>query len=380
MKPPYNVLHIVATNHLSGAERMVQLIGKNLNHEVFHPIIVCTGEPLSQIYKRDGHVVEIADVLQPLPGNILRLRSIIRKRNIHLIHAHDHRASLLAWLGTRLLGRIPVISHIHSTNPWLKGWQPFKLVEIIIRNRYDISIACSDTVRNYFLRYNPFLKTGKILTVTNGIEIEGHSPVNQDIVLNSLEIPPERFIYGTVGRLHHLKGIDLLLRAFKVVSACSEQALLLIVGSGPEEHALKALARELGLEDRVVFTGYREDVYNLFQVMDVFVLASRWEGLPMVLMEAMSRSLPVVATDVGGVRELVRPGETGLLVNSGDVAELAEKMIFLYRQRGFAVALATSGFELIRGRFDITKQVKRIEKLYQALLEGGEQPCSVNRC
>ncbi|MEW6181592.1 MAG: glycosyltransferase family 4 protein [Bacillota bacterium] len=366
---PYNILHLLSTNRLSGAERIVQLITRHLNSSRFHSIITCGGDPLREVYKADGHPVEVMDVRFPTPSNIFRLRGILKYRHVHLIHAHDHRASLLAWMSSRfLLRRIPMISHIHNANPWLKQWHPFKLVDLVMRNRYNISIACSETVKEYYLRHNFTLKPTKVVTVTNGIEINDYGKVNRDAVAQNTGLPTQRFVFGTVGRLDEQKGIDLLLHAFREVANRLENVSLVIVGTGPDEQVLKKTARQLGINEHVVFTGYREDVHELMQVMDVFVLASRWEGLPMVLMEAMALGIPVIASDVGGVRELVRPGETGLLVAAKDTADLAAKMCYLYRDRELAAELARAGAALVCENHNMARQVQKIEDIYNILL------------
>jgi glycosyltransferase involved in cell wall biosynthesis len=365
---PYNILHLLSTNRLSGAERVVQLIARHLDPGLFRIIIACGGDPLRKVYEAGGHTVEVADVRLPTLRNVIRLRSIVRSRKVRLIHAHDHRASLLAWLGAGFPHRIPVVSHIHNANPWLKGRHPYRLVELLMRNRYDISVACSDMVRKYFLRHNFTLLPTKVVTVTNGIEIKDWGRVNRDLVAQNLGLPIQHFIFGTVGRLDEQKGIDLLLEAFKEVTGRLEDVYLLVVGTGPDEQGLKKLARELGINERVIFTGYREDVYDLMQIMNVFVLASRWEGLPMVLMEAMARGVPVIASDVGGVKELVRPEETGLLFVSGDTKDLAQKMCYLCQEKEVADRLAEAGSELVSESFNVVHQVQKIEKIYSAFL------------
>lgn len=368
MNKPYNILHIVATGRLNGAERMVQLICRHMLRDTFNPFIVCAGEPLCGIYRSEGHPVETSDVLLPLPGNVIRLRSIINRKRINLIHAHDHRASLTAWLASRFSSGIPLVSHIHNTNPWLTGWHPWKLVETFMRGRYPVSIACSETVRKYYMQFNPRAKKSIIHTVSNGIEITSHKPVNRQILAQELGIPEGRFVYGTVGRLEEQKGIDQLLIAFKKVTAHLENVFLLIVGAGPLEHELKKLTVDLELSRHVAFTGYRDNVYEIFQLMDAFVLASRWEGLPMVLIEAMAQSLPVVATDVGGVGELVRNGETGFLIAPGNIDDLAKMMIEINDKSELRQNLACSAHRLIKREFNVVNQVRKIENIYLSLL------------
>ncbi|MDD2496749.1 MAG: glycosyltransferase family 4 protein [Desulfitobacteriaceae bacterium] len=373
MQKTYNILHVLSTNRLSGAERIVQYIARYLDRQKYHPIILCTGYPLSKIYQREGFSVETLSSTSPTPVNILRLCSLIKRLKIDLIHAHDHRASLFSLICSRIGRQVPVVSHIHSTNPWLKKTHPFKLMEMFLRNRYEVSLACSDMVKKYYCLNNPFANPEKIITFLNGIEIKNPKKFDQNI-LNDLGIVPDRFIFGTVGRLAEEKGIDVLLRAFNDVADKIADAVLLIVGAGPKETELKDLANELGLGRRVIFAGYREDVENIFPLIDVFVLPSRWEGLPMVLMEAMSFALPVISTDVGGIQELVFPNETGLLIPSGDHHQLAEKMLYLFREQEAAKRLGLAGQHFVREKHNITILIKNLEQIYSNLL-GGRNTC-----
>lgn len=370
-KKPYNILHILPTGRLQGAERVVQLICRYLDKSVFSPYIVCSGEPLAGIYRDEDYPVEVINVLQPWPGNLLRLRKLMQRNRIDLIHAHDHRASLAAWLAGRFAGGIPLVSHIHNTNPWLAGWHPLKLIEMFMRGRYQASIACSETVKNYYLQFNSRVKKSSLHTVTNGIEILPRRPVARDNLAHELGIPDNHFVYGTVGRLDEQKGMDQLLIAYKEVVGHLDNVFLLIVGAGTLEQELKRLAAELELDAKVAFVGYRADVNALLQMMDAFVLASRWEGLPMVLMEAMAQQLPVIATAVGGVGELVIDGETGLLIAPGDINALAEKMVVINRENQLRQKLALSGYEHVVRNFNVVNQVKKIEAIYYDLLRGG---------
>lgn len=375
MKPPYRILQVVSSHQLSGAERIVQLIGRHINRALFRLVVVCAGDPLKKIYGQDGHIVETAGVIFPSPGSIIRLKSIMDKWKIHLIHAHDHRASLLSLITARCFTGLPVISHIHSANPWLGKCHVFRLADFLLRNRYDISIACSENVRNYYLKNNLLLKPEKITTVCNGVEVWEPEEAGNENILENLGVPGRHFVYGTVGRLSYIKGIDILLRAFKIVASRLQNVALVVVGNGPDEEYLKNLTVDLNLSKHVFFAGFRDDARKIMKIFNVFVLASRYEGLPMVLMEAMAGSLPVIAANVGGIEELVIPGETGILVTSGSVEELAEKMILLYHQQSFAAKLAGSGCRLVCEKFDVKKQVRLMETIYLSLLES-EAACS----
>lgn len=379
-EPPYNILHIVSSPHLDGAERVVQLLSRHVDPTRYRTVIACPGEPLQGIYQAEGFSVERLDANRPTPGSILGLWRILTSRHIQLIHAHDHRASLLAWLCAGVWERKPVISHLHSANPWLRHCHPFCVAEALLRNRYSLTVACSQRVRNYFLHHNRLANGDRILTVVNGVELTGSKRSElkpgetRTEQKESLGIPPANFVFGVVGRLEKVKGMDVLLQAFALLRTKVSGVSLLIVGTGSKAEELQSLAKELGIAGDVVFTGYREDVMRLMELMDVFTLASRWEGLPMVIMEAMSLGLPVIATDVGGVGEVVLHGKTGLLVETENVAGLAAGMKCLYIDRVLRENLGTAGRRLVEQEFNALAQAKKIQNIYNRLLRG-EQGC-----
>lgn len=373
--PPYNILHIVASPRLDGAERVVQLLCRHTDPALYRTVIACPGDPLQGIYHEEGFTVERLGACRPTLGSILGLREILTVRNIHLIHAHDHRASLLALLCAGFWDRTPVISHLHSANPWLSRLHPFGLIELLLRNRFSLTLACSQGVKNHFLQHNPLAKEKKIVTVVNGVEVvkQGSQAPDKEKVAElrkSLGIPLGHFVYGMVGRLENAKGIDVLLQAFFQVKTRVDGIALLIVGTGNKAGPLQRMVEDLALEDDVIFTGYREDVAQLMELIDVFTLASRWEGLPMVIMEAMSHGVPVIATNVGGVGEVVRQGKTGLLVEKEDVKGLAVGMERLFRDRHLRESLGAEGRSLVESEFNAVNQAHKIQEVYSGLLKG----------
>ena len=376
MKHKINILHILATDRLQGAEKTALMIDRHLDRKKFNSFIICAGDPLARYLRSHGSIVEVLDVKKVSLSNMLGLKRIIAEKKIDLLHASGYRASLFALLTSGLFIKKPVISHIHSADPRISRLTVLKLVEVATRNRFDLSIACSDLVRTYYLKHNRFTIPEKIVSVSNGIEIVFHKPRPE--ALNSLKenlgIPAGNFIFSYIGRMVKLKGVDVLLRAFRLISGENRDGpVLLLIGSGPMEPELRKLAAGLNLSSRVIFTGYRNDIEDLLEITDVFVLPSRREGLPNVLLEAMSHSKPVIASDVGGVKELVIHGRTGLLVPPGDAGRLAEYMFLMQNSPALREKIGESGCRHVRKNFNIEAKVRDIEKLYIKSCEQGEK-------
>jgi glycosyltransferase involved in cell wall biosynthesis len=180
---------------------------------------------------------------------------------------------------------------------------------------------------------------------------------------------------ATAARLSAGKGVKTFLRAAAIVAGRHPTASFVVLGGGELEGPLQALARDLGIAERVVFAGWRDDVTRSLRGCEVFVHASRLgEGLPNAVLEAMMAGLPVVATDVGGTREAVVEGETGFLVGARDVPALAERVSRLLEDPELARRLGARGLEVAREKFSIEAMVARTEALYRSVLRGSGSP------
>jgi len=260
-----------------------------------------------------------------LPVIVFRLCHIIRSEKVHIIHCHRHRATVIGTLAAAFCGMPGVISHVHglsrtrSKKRYLTNWALFRKVAKII--------AVSDSVRLDILNTNRALPPEKVVTVRNGIDLSGIDDVTveRDEVRLRLGIAGTETVFGTVGRLTPTKGQSFLIDAFAEVSGKIPGSSLVIVGGGPLSGKLRKRVWDLGLSPRVIFTGYRTDVRELLRGFDVFVLPSIAEGLSIALLEAMASRLPVIASKVGGIPEVL-DSNCGLLVPASDAEALARAM------------------------------------------------------
>ncbi len=199
------------------------------------------------------------------------------------------------------------------------------------------------------------LPPGSVHTIHNGVPDRRYAPVQR------LRPGP---VIGAVGRVEPQKGFDLLIHAMREIS----DATLVLVGDGGERRPLEALAHRLGVANRVVWTGWSEDPRTYLTSFDVFALPSRFEGFPLVALEALLARTAVVATDVGSVAEAVRDGETGLLVPAEDPAALADSIRQLLRDQDLRRRLGQRGRRLVLERFTAATMTRAYESLYQELL------------
>lgn len=175
-------------------------------------------------------------------------------------------------------------------------------------------------------------------------------------------------LIGTVGRLTPVKGQVHLLKAMRLLLDQGRKVKLVLVGDGPLRHQLEEMVRKLEMLENVAFLGQRDDTYELMQAMDVFVLPSLSEGIPLVVLEAMVAGVPVLASRVGGIPEVIKDGATGMLVEAGNEVELANRCGMLLDRVDTAAQIAKSARERVEANFSAEVMVDRVAQLYRALV------------
>jgi glycosyltransferase involved in cell wall biosynthesis len=181
-----------------------------------------------------------------------------------------------------------------------------------------------------------------------------------------LGIEPDSPVIGTAGRLFPIKGIKYLLRASKIIIDRVQNLKVLIVGEGPERSSLQELTYKLKLDSHLIFTGHRDDVFNLISAMDIFVLPSLSEGIPMVLLEAMALRVAVVATNVGGIPEVLTNGQTGLLVPPRDENALANACRYFLENKKKAELITSQARRRVEECFSAESMVKNVTQIYES--------------
>jgi len=260
------------------------------------------------------------------------LVDIFDKEQIHVVNCHLQRTVPLAlatsWIARRRPAILATLHGLGSAASWrlrLGNWLLYRAICKLI--------GVSEGVRQDILKNNWAVKPGKVVTIHNGIDpepflVELPRRAARDALLPDGD---KGCWFGSIGRLTEVKNQRTLLRAFARVIAAETSARLFLAGRGELEPELKSLADSLGLDDRVVFLGYRQDVPLILRALDVFVLPSLREGRPLSLMEAMCSGLPAVASRVGGIAELFGDADMGRLVDPHDEKSLADAMISMAR-------------------------------------------------
>ena len=304
------------------------------------------------------------------PRWVARLRRLLVDRRFDVLHVHSPYVAGLARLATLTIGRDARPALVATEhNGWSTFTLPSRLLNAATMPMSDAVITVSEHVERSLWR--PFRRRSE--TIVHGIPIARvrAALVERESVRAELGVPDDHVLVGTVANYTEQKDWPNLLDAARIVAESGAPIRFCAVGQGPLEQAVRDRHRELGLESVMVLTGYRPDAVRLMAGCDLFVLASRYEGLPVALMEALALGLPIVATAVGGIPEAVTSGVEGLLVPPERADLLAEALRGLAgdpsRRASMATAARTRGDD-----FDITRAVRVIEAIYRDVTNGRE--------
>ena len=305
---------------------------------------------------------------------LVRLYRLVRHGRFDIVHTHMSKATLLGGLAG-WLARAPVnvntahtLGSVAAPMAWLRAlfWVYDK---ILLSVTMDAVITVSERVRDTVLRKH-LLGPEKVFAIPNGVRSADQIPAAsaRAMLLAELGNRSGRLIVGTVARLVWFKGLDVLAAAAATVVKSYPESVFVVVGDGPLRGELERQARALGVARSFAFLGERRDVAQLLRALDVFVLPSVSEGMPVTILEAMNAATPVIATRVGGVPELVDDGETGLLVPPRDPEALGAAILHLLESPRLRADMGRRGRERVACHFSAERMVTSTDQLFRRLL------------
>ncbi len=359
------ICYIIGQLNKGGAERQLYELVKGINREKFNPIVISLGygEYWSrEIRKLDIPVIELKRKRKDLTI-IFKLIKQLKAIRPDIVHGYMFTANFYGRIAA-IIARTPIIiASKRQAEEAGKDKEKYQvwIYKLLVPFTHAIicnSLRASETlVKKY--AFNP----EKVFTVHNGIN------VIETNINSQKKLAP--IVVGTVGSLTPKKNHRLFLDMAKNVleRTKSESIKFAIVGEGVLRDELEKYSQQLGIENKVLFAGEKDDIPNFLQSIDIFVMTSLYEGLPNALMEAMAVELPVVASDIGGNNELVIDGETGFLCPSDDARAFAESVIGLINNEDEAKQMGENGKKRILSEFGVEKMITETENIYMKLLE-----------
>ena len=299
---------------------------------------------------------------------LVELNRLLRSNNIQIIHVHDPKTILLGFL-LKLLN--PKIKIMYTAHGWMLNTDYDRLkqkLEFLMLRSYPMHIAVSEATKKLMIESG--IKPDTIKVLYNSIDTDyWKNDGSLSTVREEFGLSNKSLIVGTVGRLSQEKGLPTFFKVVRNVINVYPNACFLIVGDGKGTIVddLHQLVKEMGISGSVIFTGHRTDLRNIYLSFDLFLTTSLTEGLPNTVLEAMAIEVPVVATRVGGVPELVVDGQTGILCDTDDVDGITEVVLGLlsdFRQRQ---EFALNGRKRIVEKFSFDKRLESIETYYEYL-------------
>lgn len=381
------VAHVVLSLNVGGLERLViDLVreGKQLGQR---QAVVCVEREgtLTDDARSLGAVVYCLDKRPGLqPKTVGRCANLFRKIQPDVVHTHQIGALTYAGRAARRTG-VPVVVHTEHgkhyaqrlRTRWLGRWA----------GRYADKFCCVSADIADEVRRTRVVPNAKILVVPNGIDVARFAQTvsaanlesKTDNLKSDLGIPAQAPVIGTIGRLNEVKRQDVLIRGFAKLAARRPDAHLVVVGDGPLRGELEALAASTARAGNIHFVGYQSQPERWLQTMDIFALTSRSEGMPLSILEAWAAGVPVVASAVGGVPQLIADGHTGLLFESGDESAFRDSLARLLSDRSLGIRMACAARQRVEFEFSLAAMAQAYQELYREVFErpaAMEQPIS----
>jgi len=365
---PLHVMQLTCELRPAGAERVVFELAKGLKRSGHTCTVVsiqpATGKVADWLRAEEIKVLDLGVRSRFDLGAKGRLAALLRERTPDLLHTHMFHANVLGRAAAAKIDELAVVSSLHVVE---RRWRPWrKWLERARSGRADAIVCVSEAVARYAER-GMGLSADRLCVIYNGYDPARLEPTaDRNDVLIRLGVDPESRVVGFLGRLDRQKGPDVLLRACRQFMPRVSEASVLFVGAGPMERSLKRAARDPLYGRRIHFAGHREDIANLLQCFEVFAFPSRWEGFGLSLLEAMVSGLPIVASRVDSVTELVEDGKSALLVAPENRERLGNSVLWLLNNPERASALGEAARERAADRFGLGPMVDRHIELYRS--------------
>ncbi|MCX5679919.1 MAG: glycosyltransferase family 4 protein [Candidatus Omnitrophica bacterium] len=379
------IAEVVTRLDWSGAPDIVEIICGRLDPAIYDVTLIygLTRHPSAKteefLKRSSGKITMIpylkrdVSIFEDLAA-LTRLYGIFRRKKFDIVHTHTAKAGFLGRIAARLAGTPAVIHTPHGHDFYgyfgsLGSW--FVIILEKIAALFADRIVVLTAIEKMDMLHYRICPAGKIEAIKSGIDFSGFEKSDEEIAKKRSEfgIGPDDHVVGMVGRLESIKGFEYFIDSAKIVLNSISDTRFLIVGEGALRSSLEERARRLGIEDKVIFTGWREDMPLVISILDVLVLASLNEAVGRVLLEAGAAGKPTVATAVGGIPEIIRDGETGILVPPRDPKGIAAAVTGLLKDENKRRTMGFAAKAWIKSNFNEDKMVNDIDNIYRELTD-----------
>lgn len=367
------ILHVLSSAEIAGGERHVNELINNADPQFQHLVVLPYSGPFEELLKNQLIEYKVIDMTRKIAlFAIAKLVTLIRKKKIQVIHTHGYRANFYGRIAA-LLTRKRSIATIHVS------LLDYAETSLILRKIYiflekflgfltDSFICISKTMAIDMILIGTPEK--KINLIPNGVDLNRFRPKSFSIFDKSIYgIGKKDRLIGSFGRMVPEKGHRYLIDALSILNQEGVDLKCLFLGDGPLLPVLKRRVVDNNLEDKCIFGGIRNDIEEIYPMLDLFVLPSIREPFGLVLLEAMASGVPVIATGSGGPNEFIKSGKNGILIPPKNPNKMAEGIKMLLQDKEKACSIASSGRKTVQEQFEIRKAVQQTHQIYLALIE-----------
>lgn len=376
---PLRLAFVLDETAVGGVEKLMLDVFRSFDPAVVEPVLIClrTPGPLADAYRGAGFPVEVMGRTGRFdPRTLPRLAATLRRRDVDAVLVpHHHRAALALGRLAARVARVPVtLVAAHDMDLTSVGGQVLPRWAVNTLGETDALVLLAPSQGEYLRREEgvgrrPWSRTREVV-IPNGVRV---GPLPDEAARREararLGLPADAFVAGIVARLSAQKAHHVLFEAFAILRRSHPLAQLVVVGGGPRDRELRALATDLGLGDAVHFTGVLSDVAAVLPALDVSCLSSVHEGVPMAVIESMASGIPVVATDCGAMRDLIVDGAQGFLVSVGDAAALADRLRRLAGDQDLRRRMGAAGRRHVVEHHRIEHTARGYEELLMDLVD-----------
>jgi L-malate glycosyltransferase len=369
------ICHVMTADLWAGAEVQLLTTASYLAERSdvrLNVVLFNEGRLANELRQLEIDVAVIDEMRHSASDIVLFLTHVLIERRIDLVHTHRYKDTVLGTFAAKLAGVPHVVRTMHGLREPMTGWNRIKfgayemLDKAMLRWCGDRVIAVSNRMAGALISNGH--PSSLVTTIHNGIDLRrSTSRRSPDDVKRELGLEGASIVIGSAARLDPVKGHDTLLRAARLILDREPGARFAIAGDGPLDHDLKALAAQLGVDGACRFLGARDDINDVMSAIDLFVLPSLNEGMPMAVLEAMAAAKPVVASKVGGLPEVIRHRESGVLVPPSDARALAAACLELARDRHWAARIGAEGRRTVEAEFSRERNGQALVDVYRAV-------------
>ncbi len=369
MSKKINVMHVTFGMGFGGLEKIITNLCHYVDRDRYNMMVCCTDlkGPLGEQLEADGFQVFVCSPKYTFNKYIryFEVARFLKENKVHIVHSHCYAAADGIMGG--VLARTPIKIHTDHCKNYPDKWH-LMLSEKIVSYFADEFVAVSNHTKGDLVKWER-INPNKISVIYNGMNFSNHcGETDVAKIRKELGLRDHEKIIGSVGRVEHQKGYDLLIDSATEVLSQIPDARFIIVGDGSKEGELREQIKRLGLEGKVLLTGWRLDASLILRTFDLFVMTSNFEGMPIVLLEAMALGIPIITTTVGGIPEVVKDGENGLWLTERNPFKLASIIISLLSNDAERKRMGLDGMRKYQSYYQAEKMADNYMNLYEKYL------------